>query len=117
MKKTVASLGEFGLIDFIRKNIRVSEDVLVGIGDDTAVYQIAKNKVHLMTTDAIVEDVDFRVKKTKPEQIGRKALAINLSDIAAMGGTPKFAVVTLILPKETPLLFVTHFFSGLKKCA
>ena len=88
-------LGEFGLIEKLQSRIPVcSKRVIQGIGDDCAVYS-GKNGVHLVvSTDALVEKVHFDLKTHSPEQLGRKALAVNVSDIAAMGATPKFAVIT-----------------------
>lgn len=115
--KTLKTIGEFGLIDYIKKSVRASSQVILGIGDDAAVYQTTAGTDQLITTDAIVEGVDFDLKKTTLFLVGRKALAINLSDIAAMGGVPKHAVVTLIMPRNMGLAQVKEFFRGLKKIA
>ena len=68
-------------------------NVALGIGDDTAVIKQAGNKYLLFTCDMLIEDVHFKKSKATPFQIGWKALARNLSDIAAMGGVPKYALV------------------------
>ena len=91
---------EFQLIDRIKKKIPRALQGIVPIGDDTAVLPAPSPKERLLfTSGAIVDGVDFILSKTPAEKIGRKALAINLSDIAAMGGTPVAALVTLGIPR------------------
>lgn len=117
-KKTIEFLGEFGLIREINQWVsRTGKSVKKGIGDDTAVFSISKSKYQLLTIDTIVEDVDFIRNQATPFQIGWKALAINLSDIAAMGGEPKLAVVSLVLPPKTSIEFVKGFYNGLGRLA
>jgi thiamine-monophosphate kinase len=103
----VSELGEFGLIDLIRGNITRHEnfghapwqEVIVGIGDDAAAWQ-SDNRIQLATTDTLVQDIHFDLDVINWEELGWKALAVNLSDIAAMGGIPKFALLSLALPGE-----------------
>lgn len=117
-QKTIKPLGEFGLIDQIKKWIPpASRGIVKGVGDDVAVLQFSKERYQLLTIDTLTEDIDFKQPKATPEQIGWKALAINLSDIAAMGGVPKVAVVSLTLPKKTLIGFVRGFYRGLRKLA
>ena len=102
--KTIESVGEFGLIDQIKKWIPpVNRSVVQGIGDDAAVFPVSGGRYQLLTIDTLVEGIDFKRSRATPQQIGWKALAINLSDIAAMGGVPKVAVVSLTLPRRIPL--------------
>ena len=117
MQKTIESLGEFGLIREIQKWIPKSKAIRQGIGDDAAVFDAPGGKYQLLTIDTIVEDVDFIKSKATPQEIGWKALAINLSDIAAMGGIPKVAVASLTLPKRTSVQFVKGFYEGVRKLA
>src|SRR3989344_2369998 len=99
--------GEFGLIGRIRRKTKLySKDVVVGIGDDAAVLEYDKNNYLLFTTDALIEDSHFSLKYFTPEQIGGKAIEQNVSDIAAMGGMPRFAVISLSLPKDIDVKFV-----------
>jgi len=72
--------------------------VIKGIGDDCAVLKYRNSKHLLFATDILVEGVHFARDKATPEEIGRKALAVNISDIAACGGLPKHAVVSVALP-------------------
>lgn len=113
-KKTIEDLGEFGLIDEIKKWVPLKKNI-VGIGDDAAVFRSRSGMNQLLAIDTLVEGVDFLCKKAAPQEIGRKALAINLSDIAAMGGIPKVAVVSLSLPPRTTFEFVKGFYEGIRK--
>lgn len=116
MSKTIEHLGEFGLINEIKKWVPLRKGI-TGIGDDTAVFRVSDRMNQLLTIDALVENVDFIRSQTTPQNIGWKALAINLSDIAAMGGIPKVAVVSLILPPKTKIEFVKGFYAGVRKLA
>lgn len=111
--------GEFGLIERIKKNVRLfSKDVVVGIGDDAAVLKRDNRRYLLFTTDALVENMHFSIKNFKPRQIGMKAIEQNVSDIAAMGGLPKYAVVSLGLPKNIDVDVVDGIVGGInKKCS
>ena len=110
---TVRSIGEFGLIRQIRKWVPKNRKIKRGIGDDAAVFDAARpDEYQLLTIDTIVEDIDFRKNEATAEQIGWKAMAVNLSDIAAMGGVPKFAVISLTLPKHMAVGFVKSFYRG-----
>lgn len=93
-------IGEFGLIKRFQKKIKTGSSVVVGSGDDCAVLKLDKNKYQLFTTDMIIEGIDFR-KNDNLKLVGRKALAISISDIAACAGLPRHAVVALGLPKNT----------------
>lgn len=112
----ISTLGEFGLIEYFRKRIRNDYSVVMGSGDDCAVLRLDKQRYLLFTCDMIVENVDFK-RKHKPQLIGRKALSVSISDIAACGGVPRHAVVSLGLPKNLPLSFVKKLFSGLNSVA
>ena len=116
-RKTIESLGEFGLIREIKKWVPRSRSIRQGIGDDAAVFSASGRRYQLLTIDTLVEGIDFRRSQAKPQAIGWKALAINLSDIAAMGGIPKVAVISLTLPSRTPLAFVHGFYEGVRRLA
>ena len=99
MTKTVQSLGEFSLIDIFKSPTR--SKAMISIGDDTAVLPLNKDKYQLWTTDMLIEGVHFK-KTDDPIWIGHKALACSLSDIAAMGGRPSYALLSLgISPRKT----------------
>lgn len=111
--RTLRQIGEFGMIERIAKKIRCDRSVICGIGDDAAVVSYTRDKYLLFTTDMLVEGVHFRRKEATFAQIGRKALAVNISDIAAMGGLPKYAVVSLGFPKGFSLRAVDEIMRGM----
>ncbi len=100
-------MGEFGLISLIQSisdKFRNPEQaswqqLLIGIGDDVAAWQ-GDNHVQLATTDTLVQDVHFDLDIITWEELGWKALAVNLSDIAAMGGVPRYALISLSCPGD-----------------
>ncbi|UCE06072.1 MAG: thiamine-phosphate kinase [bacterium] len=114
--KTVADIGEFGLIHRIQKILPKIEhkDILIGIGDDTAVIRINDSRALLVTCDIQVEDQHFRLKNISLYQLGRRAMAVNLSDIAAMGGKPTFALVSLGCPKVFALSNFEDLIKGMR---
>ncbi len=112
----VSDLGEKGLIRRIAGRIRTDRMVVRGIGDDCAVLAGPKGKYLLFASDMLVEEVHF-VGSDRPAAIGWKALAVNVSDVAAMGGVPRCAVVSLGLPKSTSVRFVDGLYDGLRRCA
>ena len=108
-------IGEFGLIHRIRKWINSSDPALIqGIGDDVAVIEMG-TKVLLVTTDILIEGIHFDLSWMDPYPLGRKSLAVNLSDIASMGGIPKYFLVSIGLPKNLPVSFISSFYRGLKQ--
>jgi len=112
----VSDLGEIELIKKISKIIKLfSKDVVKGIGDDTAVLKFDKKHYLLSTTDTLVEDDHFNLKWFNAEQTGNKAIESNVSDIAAMGGFPKYALISLILPKNTNIDFINKLYNGISK--
>jgi thiamine-monophosphate kinase len=96
---TVSDLSESELIDRIRRLLPPPPDwLVVGIGDDAAVVAPARNRLEVLTVDAIVEGVHFDRRFTPPDAVGHRALAVNLSDLAAMGAEPRLALLSLALP-------------------
>ena len=115
--KTLSDIGEFGLIERIRRTLPADSAVLLGAGDDTAaVKSPAPGKRILMTTDMLVEGVHFK-PGTPPALVGRKAMACNISDIAAMGGLPRHALVSIALPSQTAVRALEKLYEGLIRCA
>lgn len=117
--KPVSSLGEvgeFGLIERIRGRYRYQdEEVVVGIGDDCAVLRRG-NILEVITTDCLVEGSHYKDNWLTMRDVGWKALAVNVSDIAAVGGTPKHALVTLFLPDSLTVKDVDELYDGLDEC-
>lgn len=109
----VRALGEFGLIDRVTRVLQAPGCTVVGIGDDCAVLQVG-DRVLLATCDASVEDVHFSQAYASPEDIGWKAAATALSDIAAMGGRPLFLLITLACPANATVEFVEGLYRGLQ---
>ena len=108
--------GEFGLIDRIKKKVtRTTEGIRLGIDDDAAAFVPTKGMIMLLTTDIFVEGIHFDTAFATPYQIGWKAMAANLSDIAAMGGIPRTAVVSLCLPDKTDVDWVEEIYEGMEK--
>jgi thiamine-monophosphate kinase len=119
----VAELGEFGLIDLLGKMIkdagvdRLGDNrPIIGIGDDAAAWR-GEDSIQLATVDTMVQDVHFSTKTATWQELGWKSIAINLSDIAAMGGVPKYALVALALPVETTVEAVTKIYEGMIEIA
>jgi thiamine-monophosphate kinase len=112
----LGSLGEFGLIARFQTRLKFnSPQIKHGIGDDCTVFKGEKGCYQLLTTDALIEDVHFKLKTTTPEQLGEKAIAVNVSDIAAMGGTPKLALISLGIPKNLPVSFLDRLYRGIDR--
>jgi thiamine-monophosphate kinase len=111
-------IGEFGFIERIRNGCLIRDrNVTRGIGDDCAVFKTSGDLAILLTTDMLVENVHFRLDSIAPYELGRKSLAVNLSDIAAMGGTPREAVVSIAIPDTVDLTFLNTLYDGIKSMA
>jgi thiamine-monophosphate kinase len=107
-------LGEFGLIDRIARLAPVApSDITMGIGDDAAVIAIDRTRRLLFTTDTLVESIHFETSFTPPYLLGKKSLAVNISDIAAMGGTPHSFVICLSIPPGITYEFIKKFYAGI----
>lgn len=114
----VERLGERGLIRLIRAWLGAAgPGVNVGIGDDSAVLSLTPGTRLLATTDLLIEGVHFRRWYAGHADIGWKALAVNLSDIAAMGGTPRFALAALACPPETEAEEIDALYAGMRAAA
>lgn len=92
-------------------------NIAAGIGDDAAVVKPSKRSFSLVTTDILIEDIHFTLNYTDPLRLGKKALSINLSDIAAMGGTPQYFLLSMGLPHHLPFRWLEEFFSGIQQVA
>jgi thiamine-monophosphate kinase len=114
---TLREIGEFGLITQIREWMTAKDPSLIKtIGEDVAVIDMGREAL-LITTDILIEDIHFERSWTDPYRLGKKALSVNLSDIAAMGGTPTYFLISLGLPKQLSLSFVSSLYRGLKEVA
>ena len=107
-------IGEFGLIDLIRKRFPARDkNLLLGIGDDAAVIEITPERLLIFTTDALKEGVHFDLSYFSFYQVGWKAMAANLSDVAAMGGIPTFGLVSLGVPNKMDSRDVLKIYKGM----
>lgn len=109
-------IGERGLLAFIKRVLSGVESpgVVRGIGEDCAVIPLAGTQYLLVTTDTLVEGVHFCLDYTTPYLLGKKTMAVNLSDLASMGGVPTHAFFNLALPEKTPISFVRDLLRGIK---
>jgi thiamine-monophosphate kinase len=114
----VWELGEFGLIELISRIVGKPsrEELILGIGDDTAAWRTGKS-IQLATTDILIQDVHFNLDTATWRDLGWKAIAVNISDIAAMGGTPSYVMVSLGLPPDTEVTSVRELYRGIKDIA
>lgn len=93
-------MGEFDFINGVKKLFESVKSIdFEGIGDDCAIFDMGEESL-LFTTDMLQEDIHFIRKLSSPFDLGYKSLAVNLSDVAAMGGTPVASMLSLSLPKE-----------------
>jgi len=120
----VSELGEFGLIELLANIVNKTKNpqntswqqLTIGIGDDAAAWQ-CDSSIQLATTDSLIQDTHFNLNITGWEELGWKAIAVNLSDIAAMGGTPRYALVSLALPGELETDCVSSLYQGMVQIA
>jgi thiamine-monophosphate kinase len=107
-------LGEFGLIARLTDKLETRPDVALGIGDDAALLDPGPGMLVVATVDALVEGLHFLATISTPEEIGRKALAVNLSDLASMGAEPCWALVSLLLPPSLEVGILDGIYAGLR---
>ena len=112
----LSRLGEFGLIERMRQKLPVGRGVRIGIGDDAAWVRNPSGS-SLITADLLIEGVHFNLSWTSLIDLGFKSLAVNLSDIAAMGGTPAYAVVSLGIPGDFDSKDIDDFYRGINALA
>lgn len=118
----MSSIEEFALIRLLTGGkqstaFQKANGVETGIGDDAAVVHVSHGSRLILTCDTMTEEVHFKRVTMRDTDVGYKAMASSVSDIAAMGGTPRFALVALSLPKNTPVERVSAMYEGLYECA
>jgi thiamine-monophosphate kinase len=114
----VSEAGERAIVERIRRRLPPAPaSLLVGIGDDAAVAAPDRGALQVLTTDALVEGVHFDRRLSAPADIGFKSLAVNVSDVASMGGAARFALLSLMLPADTPVDDVDGLLDGLLEMA
>ncbi|MBI4848971.1 MAG: thiamine-phosphate kinase [Nitrospirae bacterium] len=113
----LSELGEFGLIKRIRAKCKnVSPEIIEGIGDDAAIIKTGAKKI-LVTTDMMIEGTHFDLSFTTFSQLGHKFLAVNISDIFAMGGSPEYFFISLGIPQKCKTEDIDELYSGILKLA
>ena len=110
--RTVSDIGEHALISRITARLATPSWVVVGPGDDAAVIRPERGALEVLTTDAQVEGVHFDRRFVPPDAIGHRALAVNISDLAAMGAAPRAALLSLVLPDELEVAVVDAVVDG-----
>lgn len=113
----ISEVGEFGLINRLHSILGAPDNsnVIMGIDDDAAVYRIGENRVHVITTDALIEGVHFDRAMTPMNYLGFKALSVNVSDIVAMNARPLYATITLSIPNNVSIEMVESLYEGLRE--
>jgi thiamine-monophosphate kinase len=119
----VSDIGEFGLIKWLIEQVKAKRGgpdntppggrLLVDVGDDTAAWETGQNTIELFTTDTMVDGVHFTTQTTPWKDLGWKAMAANISDIAAMGGLPLYALITLGLPLDVEVSDIDALYDGM----
>src|SRR5690349_4933851 len=113
---------EFDFIASLKQRVVANglktESLIAGLGDDAAVFRSSTGKENVITADLLVEDIDFRRTTTPPYLLGHKALAVSLSDIAAMGARPMWSLISIGVPEDVwQTEFVNHFYDGVLELA
>jgi len=109
----ISDLGEFGLIRNIQRlSLRKSSSALIGIGDDAAALKVSSSKILLVTTDMLLEEIHFDLSFTDFRSLGWKSAAANLSDIAAMGGVPRYCLTSIGIPDHISVEQIKDFYRG-----
>ncbi|GAG03325.1 unnamed protein product, partial [marine sediment metagenome] len=109
----LSDIGEFGLIRRIYKQPK-DKNIIKGMGDDCAVVKVG-GKTLVITTDTLVDGDHFSLEYFIARQVGKKAIEINVSDIGSMGGIPKYALVSLVLPKELDVSVIDEIYKGMRE--
>ncbi len=112
----ISKIGEFGLIERFRRLIKTDLSVIAGSGDDCAVLKFNKNNYLLFTCDMLLEGVDFTARDD-PYLVGRKSLAVSVSDIASCCGLPRYCLISLGMPKNTSIKYADRLFKGMLSVA
>jgi thiamine-monophosphate kinase len=119
-KGRIKTMDEFALIRHLNRaqtSANLSDQVIVGIGDDAAVVQSTNGMDTVLACDAMVEGIHFKRETMLPRHVGHKALVSNVSDMAAMGAIPRFALITLVVSKDLNMRWLEGLYEGLYACA
>ncbi|MGE5653365.1 MAG: thiamine-phosphate kinase [Bacillota bacterium] len=113
----IEELGEFGLIERLTRHCRQNRNIAVGVGDDAAVINFPAERQLVACCDMLVEGVHFLKSTSSPYHIGHKALAVNLSDIAAMAAVPRYFLVSIAIPKSWSVEELDELYQGMNDLA
>jgi thiamine-monophosphate kinase len=120
----ISAIGEFGLIERLKKKCdsvtvseKLSKQIVIGISDDTAVIRPSEGMLQLSTSDLMIEGIHFDLTYTSMRHLGWKLMVANLSDIAAMGGVPVHAIITVAFPAKISVEMVDDFYDGIVQAA
>lgn len=109
----LSQIGEFGFIErFSKRFANISSNNAMGIGDDCAILPLDENYEQVVTTDLLIEDIHFLRTAISPGDLGYKALAVNLSDIAAMGAQPTASFLSIAIPSDTDVEYLDEIMQG-----
>ena len=113
----VSETGEFGLIDIMAETLGGNHDasIIRSIGDDAAVYQVGENRVHVVTTDALIESIHFDRAFMPMEHLGVKSIAVNVSDVVAMNALPRYATMAIGIPHTISVEMIEALYRGIRK--
>ncbi len=109
----LGDIGEFELIDLLSEHVGHDPRVIVGIGDDAAAFEVPAGHVAVTTCDSQIEDVHFKKIGVEPQDVGWRAVAVNLSDLAAMGAEPSYILVSLALPVDLEASWIRCVYAGI----
>jgi thiamine-monophosphate kinase len=118
-RTSIRKIGEFGLIKLIERTLfspKKQSGLVIGIGDDAAVFETARGKWNVITVDAMAEGVHFDLRYTDFQKLGWKAMTSNLSDLAAMGAEPKWALINLTIPNKIKVEDIRQLYRGISGC-
>lgn len=113
----IEDIGEFKLIERMKEYSKADPRVRLGIGDDCAALKFNSDSLLIATTDILIEGIHFHLEQISPTHLAYKSLAVNLSDIASMGATPLYALVSLGIPSYVSVEFIEDFYKGLNEYA
>jgi thiamine-monophosphate kinase len=120
---TLSQLGEFGLIERLARKLEAAGarpaagSLQLSVGDDASLLGLPPGTELAATVDALIEEVHFRRDWSRPEDLGWKSLAVNVSDLGAMGAKPLGALISIALPGDVPVRWIDRFYAGLAECA
>ncbi len=114
-RREIASLGEFGLIDHLTADFKSEcKSTIKGVGDDAAVIEASRDKAIVVSTDSMLEGIDFDLTYFPPKHLGYKAVTKGISDIVAMNATPEQVTIALGVSSKISVEFLEDFYAGVK---